>query len=97
MLVHIQYTYFTHTSHTHTHYMQMYVALFPCNECAKVIIQSGIVLTFYIVTAKSFIAINIPIPTPIHVGCTYTIPHLCTHSHYYAHHHTHTQIYIYPI
>lgn len=22
--------------------MQMYVALFPCNECAKMIIQSGI-------------------------------------------------------
>ena len=26
---------------------QMYVALFPCNECAKVIIQSGIVEVVY--------------------------------------------------
>lgn len=28
--------------------LQMYVALFPCNECAKLIIQSGITEVIYL-------------------------------------------------
>lgn len=34
--------------HLHRWPLQMYVALFPCNECAKMIIQSGIREVIYL-------------------------------------------------
>lgn len=57
---------------------KMYVTLFPCNECAKVIVQSGIKEVFYC-TDKPEYTVSKKFLEDTNIEFTYVSTYLCKH------------------